>query len=129
MKSIPDSKIFKILNSSGTSQTKLSSIYLDKDNAYQQTKVLNQIVSEIIGPKRLPMIIIDEKENIKNQKNFNAKTAAYIGFSLFGSNHFYQLKMEKSIIKVLTYFSKNLPQINFLYLDLQVRFFSIYKFN
>ena len=32
LKSIPDSKIFKILNSSGTSQTKLSSIYLDKNN-------------------------------------------------------------------------------------------------
>ena len=69
------------------------------------------------------MIIIDEKENIKNQKNFNAKTAAYIGFSLFGSNHFYLLKMEKSIIKVSILSSKNLLQINFLYLDLQVRFF------
>lgn len=30
LKSIPDNKIFKILNSSGTSESKLSKIYLDK---------------------------------------------------------------------------------------------------
>ena len=117
LKSIPDSKIFKILNSSGTSQTKLSSIFLDKDNAYRQTKVLNQIVSEILGPKRLPMIIIDEKENIKNQNNFNAKNAAYIGFSLFGSNHFYLIENGKVNYKGLNYFSKIcLRQISYIWI-------------
>mgnify|MGYP001158503789 CR=1 FL=1 len=114
LKSIPDSKIFKILNSSGTSQTKLSSIYLDKENAYQQTKVLNQIVGEILGPKRLPMIIIDEKENIKNQKNFNAKTAAYIGFSLFGSSHFYLIENGKVNYKGLNSFLQKFASDKFL---------------
>jgi hypothetical protein len=92
LKSIPDNKIFKILNSSGTSKSKLSKIYLDKENASRQTKVLNQIVSEIIGSKRLPMILTDERKTIKDPKQFNAKTAAYLGFSLFGHDIFYLLE-------------------------------------
>ena len=48
LKSIPDKKIFKILNSSGTSESQLSKIYLDKENAIRQTKVLNQAVTRNI---------------------------------------------------------------------------------
>lgn len=92
LKSVPDNKVFKILNSSGTSQSKLSKIYLDKENASRQTKVLNQIVSGIIGSKRLPLIFVDEKRIIKDPKQFNAKTAAYLGFSLFGSELFYLIQ-------------------------------------
>ncbi len=92
LKSIPEKKIFKILKSSGTSSGKPSKIFLDKDNAYQQTKVLNELVSGIIGKKRLPMLIVDEKKNIEDPKQFDAKAAAILGFSIFGRNHHYLLK-------------------------------------
>ena len=92
LKSIPNKKIFKILNSSGTSSGKPSKIYLDKDNARTQTLVLNKIVTKIIGKKRLPMLIIDEKKIIQDPSKFDAKTAAIIGFSMFGSNHQYLIK-------------------------------------
>lgn len=92
LKSIPSKKVFKILNSSGTSGGKPSKIYLDKDNARTQTLVLNKIVSKIIGKKRLPMLIIDEKKIIQDPTKFDAKTAAIIGFSMFGSNHQYLIK-------------------------------------
>ena len=91
-KIIPKKKIFKILKSSGTSSGKPSKIFLDKDNAYQQTKVLNELVSGIIGKKRLPMLIVDEKKNIEDPKQFDAKAAAILGFSIFGRNHHYLLK-------------------------------------
>ena len=42
LKSIPNKKVFKILNSSGTSSGKPSKIYLDKDNARTQTLVLKK---------------------------------------------------------------------------------------
>ena len=92
LKSIPNKKVFKILNSSGTSSGKPSKIYLDKDNARTQTLVLNKIVTKIIGKKRLPMLIIDEKKIIQDPTKFDAKTAAIIGFSMFGSNHQYLIK-------------------------------------
>ena len=60
------------------------------------------------------MIIIDEKENIKNQKNFNAKTAAYIGFSLFGSNHFYLIENGKVNYKGLNLFLQKFASDKFL---------------
>ncbi len=95
LKSIPSKKIFKILNSSGTSDNRPSRIFLDKDNAKLQTIVLNELVSDVIGKKRMPMLIIDEKKNINNPKNFDAKTAAILGFSIFGKNHSFLIKNNK----------------------------------
>ena len=92
LKSITDEKVFKILNSSGTSNNRPSRIFLDKENAKSQTKVLNELVSKVIGNKRIPMLIIDEKKNIQNRKNFDAKTAAILGFSIFGTNHTYLIE-------------------------------------
>lgn len=110
LKSIPSEKIFKILNSSGTTGNKPSKIFLDKDNAKQQTIVLNELVSNVIGKKRIPMLIIDERKNINNPKNFDAKTAAILGFSIFGKNHSYLIKNNnidyQNLEKFLDKFSK-----------------------
>lgn len=92
LKSVPKQQVFKILNSSGTSGTNPAKIYLDKENARAQTIVLNEIVSKVLGKKRLPMLIIDEKKIIQDPSKFDAKTAAIIGFSMFGSNHYYLIK-------------------------------------
>lgn len=61
LSSIDEELIFKTMNSSGTSEQELSKIYLDKENAFLQTKVLTKIVSTVLGKKRLPMLIIDSK--------------------------------------------------------------------
>ena len=45
MKSVTEKKIFKTLTSSGTSGSAPSKIHLDKDNAYNQIKVLAKIIS------------------------------------------------------------------------------------
>ena len=89
--SVKKKKIIKILNSSGTSNNKLSKIYLDKKNSDQQLKVLQSIMSKIIGNVRLPMLIIDKKPNIRDRQKFNAKIAAINGFSVFGKHHHYLL--------------------------------------
>ena len=52
------------MHSSGTSGQEVSKIYLDKENAFLQTKVLTKIVSTVLGNKRLPMLIIDSKSII-----------------------------------------------------------------
>ena len=84
--------IVKILRSSGTSSGKTSKIFLDKKNSLEQIKTLKKIVQYHIGNERLPMMIIDKKSSIMNAKEFDAKKAAFFGFSIFGKDFFYLIK-------------------------------------
>ena len=84
--------IVKILRSSGTSSTHTSKIFLDKKNSLEQVKALKIIVQYHIGTKRLPMLIIDKKSSIMNSKDFDAKKAAFFGFSIFGKDFFFLIK-------------------------------------
>ena len=95
--SIPKQKIYKTLNSSGTSNSKLSKIYLDRENSNNQVKALNSIMTEVLGKNRLPMLIVDNFNKLKDRFKFNAKVAAINGFSIFGKNHTYLLKEDKSL--------------------------------
>lgn len=97
LKSISDKDVFKILRSSGTSKNELSQIYLDKKNSNDQRKILSKIVSTILGKKRIPMLMIDTKPSLKDRSNFNAKIAAFFGFSIFGTNHTFALNPDGSI--------------------------------
>ena len=115
LKSISDSQVFKVLSSSGTSDGRPSKIFLDKSNAMAQTKALNDIMSDLLGKTRIPMLIIDRKPNIVDRSNFNAKTAAILGFSIFGRNHCYLLKENNEIdYDSLNQFLKNFSQNKFL---------------
>ena len=69
---IAENKIIKKLVSSGTSGQKVSKIYLDKRNAVNQAKVLNKIMSTILGKERLPMLIIDQNPRLRDISVFNA---------------------------------------------------------
>ena len=91
LKSVANNKITKKLVSSGTSDKNLSKIYLDKENSNNQIRVLNKIMTTVIGKKRIPMLIIDQKPTIKTRSIFNARAAAIYGFSIFGKNHTYLL--------------------------------------
>ena len=90
LSSIPKSKIFKTLTSSGTSGIP-SKIFLDKENANNQRKVLNKIVGSVIGDARLPMLIIDKNLYNMKRNTFNARAAAIHGFSIFGKAHTFLL--------------------------------------
>lgn len=104
--SIEQKEVVKTMTSSGTSGQAVSKIYLDRNTSSNQTKVLAKIVSSFIGQKRVPMIIIDNEEVVKNRKLFSARGAGILGFSMFGSKRIYaldenmQLKTE-SIIEFL----------------------------
>ena len=89
--SVNEKKIFKTLSSSGTSGSKTSKIYLDKNNANRQRIVLTKIFEHHFGNSRLPMLIISKNPNIIRDK-FDAKIAAILGFSIFGKNHTYILE-------------------------------------
>ena len=89
--SIDNSKIIKIMESSGTSGKSVSRIFLDKVNAINQTKVLKIIVADFLGEKRLPMIIIDTNSVLRDRNKFSARGAGILGFSIFGKEIIYVL--------------------------------------
>lgn len=89
LKSMLDLDVYKVLKSSGTTGQNVSKIYLDKNNAALQQKVLLKIVSDFCQITRNPMLILDTPETIKNRLNFSARSAAILGFSLFGTDKFF----------------------------------------
>lgn len=97
LKSVNKADIIKTMTSSGTSGQSVSKIYLDKSTAINQTKVLSKILSEFIGKKRLPMLVIDTKAILKDRNNFSARGAGILGFSMFGHNITYALDENMAI--------------------------------
>ena len=89
--SVDRSEIIKTMTSSGTSDQRISKIFLDRETAINQTKVLTKIVSNLIGAKRLPLLIVDTKAVVKNRKFFSARGAGILGFSMFGIDVTYAL--------------------------------------
>lgn len=91
MRSVPVEQVFKTMTSSGTTGQAPSRIYLDADTARDQTRVLARIMQEFIGPKRLPMLIIDNPDVVKNRRSFSARGAGILGMMTFGRGHRFAL--------------------------------------
>ncbi len=85
IKSISNNKIYKTLNSSGTSSQIRSKIYLDKETSNLQSKVLMKIVNSITKSDRIPMIIIDTPKIFKDNLSYSARVAGVLGFSIFST--------------------------------------------
>ena len=95
--SIKRKNIFKTINSSGTTSNITSKIYIDKTNALNQIKVLQKIFNSVVGNSRLPMLVIDSKNDNLNRNNFNASAAAISGFSMFANEVVYLLDQNGNI--------------------------------
>jgi hypothetical protein len=90
LKSIPDDEVFKVLTSSGTTG-EVSRIYLDKAAAATQTRQLGATLQTVLGPKRLPMLIVDTKSILKDRRSFSARGAGVLGMATFGRDHVWAL--------------------------------------
>ncbi len=91
LKSCKDEEVIKTLTSSGTTSQVVSKIFLDKQTSDYQTKVLVKIMQDYLGKDRLPMLIIDTKNILKDRKMFSARGAGILGLSNFGRKHTYAL--------------------------------------
>lgn len=97
LRSVPTGEIFKTVTSSGTSGQKTSRIILDERTAAWQQQTLLRIVSDFIGEKRIPMLIIDAPNVLRDRALFSARGAGILGFSIFGSKRCYALKEDMSL--------------------------------
>jgi phenylacetate-coenzyme A ligase PaaK-like adenylate-forming protein len=89
--SIQQEDIFKTMTSSGTSGQNVSRIYLDKETASLQVKVLSRLMADVLGKKRIPMLVIDSPSVLKDRVSFSARGAGILGFSMFGQDVTYAL--------------------------------------
>ena len=95
--SVPDGEVFKVLTSSGTTGQTVSRVFLDKETANLQTRALVQIMSTMLGPARLPMILIDTASVLRDRNVFSARAAGIKGMMTFGRAHFFALAEDMSL--------------------------------
>jgi hypothetical protein len=91
LRSVEGTDVVKTMTSSGTTGQQVSRIFLDKTTAAQQTKTLSRIVAAYLGPKRLPMLILDTAAVVKDRTMFSARGAGILGFSMFSTDRMYAL--------------------------------------
>lgn len=95
--SIGRSDIFKTMTSSGTTGQAVSKIFVDKETAMIQQKVLIRILSDYLGKQRIPMLIIDTPGIMKDRKQFTARGAAVIGLQVMARETIYALNEDMSL--------------------------------
>ena len=91
LSSVPAGEIFKTVTSSGTSGQQVSRIPLDRATAQRQTTALSRIMTHVLGPQRLPMILVESAGLITDRARLNARAVGTIGMMNFGRRHFYAL--------------------------------------
>ncbi len=89
--SVPEEEISVVLTSSGTTGRQPSRIYLDRETARRQSAALAHTMSRLLGPQRLPMIVIDSKGVLTDPDHFSARGAGVMGMMNFGRRHFFAL--------------------------------------
>ena len=108
LKSIPDEEVFKVMMSSGTSGQKQSKIFLNKETAIIQQKVLLRLLGDFVGTKRMPMLIIDAPKTIKDRMYFTTRGATIIGLEFMATKKIFALDDDMNInIEVVKDFIRN----------------------
>jgi len=115
--SVNKDQVYKTLTSSGTSGQQVSKIYLDRDTSAFQTKVLTRLMADLLGKKRLPMLVIDSPSVLRDRHAFSARGAGILGFSLFGQDVTYALdeKMKLDLKSIEAFLARHSGQDIFIF--------------
>lgn len=79
------------LTSSGTTGQAVSKIFVDRDSSVLQQKALASSLMHVLGPKRLPMLVIDTDSVFKDPRMMSARGAGVLGQMRFGRDHSFAL--------------------------------------
>lgn len=99
--SVDRGAVFKTMTSSGTTGQRVSKIFVDKETAMLQQKVMLRILGSFWGKGRLPMLVVDAPSVLKDRKAFAARGAAVMGLQfaaremVFALNEDMTLNVEK----------------------------------
>lgn len=95
--SVPREEVFKTMTSSGTTGQRVSKIFVDKETAMIQQKVMVKILGDYWGKKRLPILVIDSKATVRNRDSFSARGAAIIGLQVVAREMVYALNDDMTL--------------------------------
>ena len=91
LRSVPEEEVVRQVTSSGTTGQQVSRIFLDAPTAELQRWALCSITGDFIGGRRMPMLIIDSPDVLRDRRKFTARGAGILGFSMMSSKRFYAL--------------------------------------
>jgi len=97
LRSITQEDTIKVLTSSGTTGAAVSRVFLDRETALLQAGALIRIMQEFLGKKRVPMVVVDHPNVIKDRQSFSARGAGIMGMLQFGRKPFYALRDDMSL--------------------------------
>lgn len=95
--SVPDDEVFKVLTSSGTTGQATSRIHLDRETAQRQSAALATTMAGLLGPRRLPMLIVDSERILRDRQSFSARAAGVVGMMGLGRDHRFALDDEMGL--------------------------------
>ncbi|MEU7832016.1 acyl-protein synthetase [Nonomuraea sp. NPDC049129] len=90
LRSVPESAVFRVLTSSGTTGQRPSRVYLDREAAAAQPRMLAATLRAVLGERRLPMLIVDSRSAI-GPATLSARGAGVLGMMHFGRDHTFVL--------------------------------------
>lgn len=95
--SVPPEEVQLVMTSSGTTGQAVSRIYLDRETARRQTVALSKIMQSVLGPDRIPMLIVDAKETLADRRKLSARGVGILGMMSFGRNHLFALDPDMAL--------------------------------
>lgn len=97
LRSVPEDKVSRQVTSSGTTGQRVSRIFLDAETSAAQQRALCMITGDFIGGRRIPMLIIDSPDVLRDRKKFSARGAGVFGFSMMASKRYYALDKDMNL--------------------------------
>ena len=85
-----------VLTSSGTTGANVSRIALDRDSAEHQRGLLTATLAAVLGPRRLPLLIVDSPSAVRRERS-SIRGATVLGVMNVGREHVFALEDEQSI--------------------------------
>ncbi|NUR82767.1 MAG: acyl-protein synthetase [Nonomuraea sp.] len=93
LRSVPAEQVFRVLTSSGTTGQQPSRVYLDREAAAAQPRMLAATMRAVLGERRLPMLIVDGRSVVRDP-TLSARGAGVLGMMNFGRDHTFVLDDE-----------------------------------
>ncbi|WP_049562340.1 LuxE/PaaK family acyltransferase [Nonomuraea sp. SBT364] len=90
LRSVPEEQVFRVLTSSGTTGQRPSRIYLDREAAAAQPRMLAATLRAVLGERRMPMLIVDSRSVVRDPA-LSARGAGVLGMMNFGRDHTFAL--------------------------------------
>ncbi len=92
--SVPEAAIRSWVRSSGTSGQPVSRVPLDDRAVQCQARALAAVLRVVLGPVRLPMLIIDDRETLNGAGPTQARAAGILGVMKLGRDYVFALGPE-----------------------------------